>query len=159
LIDAFLLLAPYVAPNAPINYSEEESTRRAAINLPRIIGLTLLNSIGIKRLNYLKVLTINKPEESSDGHETLELSYRLVMSRSPGFKYQDDLKALIQPTLLLAGEEDEEVRTEHYESLFQQYNDAEIRILPKGISHDTLLLDRQTHNAVAQWINRISADS
>jgi non-heme chloroperoxidase len=158
LIDAFLLLAPYVAPNAPINYSEEESTRKAAINLPRIIGLTILNSIGIKRLNYLKVLTINKPEESSDGHETLELSYRLVMSRSPGFKYQDDLKALIQPTLLLAGEEDEEVRTEQYESLFRQYNNAEIRILPKGLSHDTLLLDRQTHNEVAQWINRISAD-
>jgi non-heme chloroperoxidase len=159
LIDAFLLLAPYVSPNAPVNYSEEESTRRAAVNLPRIIGLTILNSIGIKWLNNLKVLTINKPEESSDGHETLELSYRLVMSRSPGFKYQDDLMALTQPTLLLAGEDDEEVKAEEYEPLFRQHNNSEIRILPKGLSHDTILLDRRTYTAVTQWINQLSADS
>ncbi|MDB5055635.1 MAG: alpha/beta hydrolase fold [Bacilli bacterium] len=158
LIDAFLLLAPYVSPSAPVNYSEEESTRRAAVNLPRIIGLTILNAIGIKQLNYLKVITINRPEESSDGHETLELSYRLVMSRSPGFKYQDDLRALTQPTLLLAGEDDEEVKTEQYEPLFRQYNDAEIRILPKGLSHDSMLLDLRTYTAVAQWISQLFTD-
>jgi non-heme chloroperoxidase len=158
-VDAFLLLAPYVSPNTPVNYSEEESTRIATVNLPRIIGLTILNSIGFNRLNDLKVLTINKPEESSDGYETLELSYRLTMSRSSGFKYQNDLRALTQPTLVLAGEDDEEVRAEQYEPLFRQYNNAEIRILPKGLRHDTMLLDRNTYNAVAGWINRLFAGS
>ncbi|MBD0384001.1 alpha/beta hydrolase [Paenibacillus sedimenti] len=155
LIQAYLLLAPAVSPNAPINYTEEESTRMVTVNLPRIIGLTILNFLGIKRFNHLKVLSINKLAESSDGFETLALSYRLTTSRMPGLKYQDYLRALKQPTLLLIGEDDEEFKANAYEPLFRQYNKADIRILPKGLSHDTMLLDPHTFNAVKQWIYKI----
>ena len=49
-----------------------------------IIGLTMLNNLGIGLLNYLSIIDFNMPEEARDGTETLVYSYRLDTSYAPG---------------------------------------------------------------------------
>ncbi|MDB5084124.1 MAG: alpha/beta fold hydrolase [Bacilli bacterium] len=151
LVNAYLLLAPAVSPNAPINYHSKESTNLVGVSVPRVIGLTILNQLGIKRLNHLTVLIKNKPEDTEDGIETTEISYRLLISRMPNMKYEVGLRALDKPALLLVSEEDEEFQAKEYAPLFKRYNHAEVRILPRGISHDSMLLNEHTYKEISNW--------
>lgn len=152
LFDSYLLLAPAVSPNAPMNYPKEESTNLIGVALPRIIGLTILNQMGIKLFNHLTVLVKNKEEETTHGIESRKISYRLALSRMPNMKFERDLKALNKPTLVLIGEDDEEFKAEEYAPLFQKYNDAEVRVLPHGLTHDSIILSEYTYKAINDWM-------
>lgn len=155
LFDAYLLLAPAVSPNAPINYPPAESTKIIGVALPRIIGLTILNQLGIQRFNHFTVLVKNKSEDTAHGFETREISYRLAISRMPNLKYADDLKALNKPTLVLVGDNDEEFKAKAYVPLFQKYNDAEVRVLSYGLTHDSILLSEYTYQEINIWLKKL----
>lgn len=150
LVEGYLLLAPAISHKAPINYAQEQSTRMISVGLPRIIGLTILNQLGIHKFNALPVLVKNKSNEGSHGYENTAFSYRLALSRMPRDNYVEDLRALTKPTLLLAGTLDEEFKSEAYGPLFALYNKADIRILP-DLTHDSLLLSPLVYREIAQW--------
>lgn len=153
LIDSCLLLSPALPPNAPVHH-EEKSAGVTSLSLPRLIGLMMLNAIGLQAFNRLTVMRINKPEDTLDGTETLALSYRLLLSRMPPFKYEPSLRALSGSSLVLVGERDEEFAAEKYGPLFALHTDAEIEVLP-GLTHDGILIGEATFRSIEAWWTRL----
>ena len=80
--DAYLLLSPYLRYDAPT--ARPKPVNFAHPYIKRIIGLTMLNSVGIRRFNYLTTIDFDMPKEARNGTETLSYSYRLNTSvRTP----------------------------------------------------------------------------
>ncbi|QJX03005.1 alpha/beta fold hydrolase [Alcanivorax sp. IO_7] len=78
--DGYLLLAPYLHHKAPTHRSDAGWARP---NVPRLIGLSLLNRVGITAFNDRPVIRFNMPRAVRDGTETLTYSYRLQVSLHP----------------------------------------------------------------------------
>lgn len=73
MVDAFMLLSPFLKYNAPT--MRPNSGGWANPHIRPIIGLTMLNNVGIRWLNYLPVIDFNMPAEVRDGTETLTYSF------------------------------------------------------------------------------------
>lgn len=152
-VSAYLLLAPFVHPDAPTTL-KSNSNNRMKVYLSRLIPLILLNKAGVTRFNHWRVLSVNKPKEQCHGTETLHFSYRLLMSRTAE-KYEDALRALQQPTLVLIGDKDEEFDHSQYEPLFKQYNGAEVKII-NDADHDGILAHTDAYAEVRSWFARLT---
>lgn len=153
LISAYLLLAPAISPNAPTT-RKSDSNGYVQVSMPKIICLSLLNLPGIRAFNHLPIININKPKELLHGTETLQLSYRLAMSRMPRMKYEKDLRKITQPALVLVGEEDELFHPEQFEPLLSQYTPAKTKIIAKA-NHDGILHNEETFKEVETWMKSL----
>ncbi|MFC3885598.1 alpha/beta hydrolase [Bacillus songklensis] len=152
-VDAYLLFAPFVHPDAPTTPKSNPNSR-TKVYLSRLVPLILLNKVGVTLFNHWHVLSVNKPKEQYHGTETLHLSYRLLMSRIPE-KYEDALRALQQPTLVLIGDKDEDFDHSQYEPLFKRYNRAEVKII-NGADHDGLLEHGDAYAEVKNWFAQLT---
>ncbi|MCD9020414.1 alpha/beta hydrolase [Cohnella silvisoli] len=152
-IDAFLMLAPAIHPNAPINHRKDPGSTMH-IEYPKIVFLTLLNAVGIRFLNKWIVMRNDKPLARRHGRETLELSYRLLLSRAPKSKYERYLQAMTQPTLVLVGEKEEVFIPGQYAPLFAQHNQAKVTMI-LGSDHDGILSSEGTFQEVESWLQTL----
>ena len=120
-IDAAVLLAPFLKYNAPTTRVQVGGWARALTR--RIIGLSMLNGVGIRALNHLKVIEFNMPQTVLDGPygelATLSYSYRLNTSYAPRTDYTSDIAAL-PPFLLIVGAEDEAFVSDQYEPVMSE---------------------------------------
>jgi non-heme chloroperoxidase len=152
-IGAFLLLAPAIHPNAPTSPKKDPGST-LHINTPRIAALTFLNAMGLRFFNHWIVMRNDKQPARRHGRETLELSYRLLLSRMLKTKYELYLQAMTQPTLVLAGEKDEVFLPGQYGQLFAEHNKAHVRIIPNS-DHDGLLSSSETFQEVEKWFREL----
>jgi non-heme chloroperoxidase len=152
-VQAYLLFAPLLGPGAP---TDKPSNGAFCIHTKRLITLFILNGLGIRRWNHLPVMVVNRPEDARHGGEVTELSFRLLVSRTP-LKYKKDLPKLTKPTLVLAGSNDEAFRADQYEPVFAAYTRAKVQIIPNE-THDGLLESRETHEKVKAWLTGLKAD-
>lgn len=120
----------------------------------RIIGLTMLNNIGIHWFDELRVIEFNMPEEFRDGTETLHYSHRLNMSMAPK-DYKADLAAMTQPVLVIAGTADEAFQATEFESVFSQYTKAQVSLLP-GVSHMGVVVGKEEQPVLEGWLKDFS---
>lgn len=151
-IDAFLLLSPYLKYNSPT--MKTYSGGWTSIHLPRIIGLSMLNNLGIKFLNYLDVIDFNMPYEYRDGTETLTYSYRLNTGYAP-HNYQKDLSSITRKLLMLVGSEDESFKADMFYPEVSKYKpDAKVKIL-KNLSHIGVVTCKEVREVVNNWIEGI----
>jgi pimeloyl-ACP methyl ester carboxylesterase len=151
LADSYLLLAPFLQHDAPT--TRPDAGGWAMSNVGRIIGLTMLNSIGIRYFNHMVVLQFNMPQDTRDGTETLSYSYSLMTSFSPRRDYKKDLWAISQPLLLLVGSNDETFYAEQYSEVFKGHPRGEVAILP-GVGHLDIVADVRANSAVAEWLKK-----
>ncbi|MBE7213793.1 lysophospholipase [Shewanella benthica] len=155
LADAYLLLAPFIFYNAPT--TRPNAGGWAKPYTARIIGLSMLNNIGIHRFDYLTSIEFNMPESVRNGTETLVYSYRLNSSFAPR-DYTKDISAITQPLLLLAGSADETMFADKYQALISSTlpdNDkAEVKVLP-GISHMGIVVNPDVRPVIKQWLEGI----
>lgn len=118
-IDRAILLAPFVQHDAPT--ARPDSGGWARVLVRRVIGLSMLNAVGIRALNGLTVIQFRFPDSVLDGPlgltATRAYSYRLNTSYAPRRDWRADVAAL-PPFLLLAGRADEAFRAEAYEPTF-----------------------------------------
>lgn len=103
-VDAYMLLSPWLKYNAPTIRSNGEGW--AIPYTRRIIGLTMLNNVGINWCNYLTVINFDMPKEVRDGTETLSYSYRLNAGYAPR-DYKNALRTIKQPLLVVVGTNDQ----------------------------------------------------
>ncbi len=146
--DGFLLLAPYLQYNAPT--LREDSGGWALPHVRRIIGLILLNNLGIRWLNGLKVIDFNMPAEVRDGNETLAYSYRLNTSYAPR-DYKKDLAAIRVPTLVIVGAEDDAFYAERFAAVLDKYPGVELRLLP-GVNHMGAVVSDEVRPVIRSWL-------
>ncbi|MEM7133701.1 MAG: alpha/beta fold hydrolase [Chloroflexota bacterium] len=161
LADSYLLLAPYLQYNAPTTRPNSGGWARPLT--PRIIGLLMLNSVGIRWFNEMTVIQFAMPQEMLTGAlgdtATTAYSYRLNTSFAPRADYGSDLAAMQQPFLLVAGLEDESFIAEQYEPTINQYATNGEYILLPDIGHIDLLTPSSVATVVIDWLQAIDADT
>jgi pimeloyl-ACP methyl ester carboxylesterase len=134
--DRFVVLAPALA--FPGNIARPGGGGWAAPYLPRIVGLTVLDAIGVHALNGLDAIAFAVAPERTDLTPTY--SYRLAMSLS-GRDYPAALRRTRQPMVLLVGSDDEQFDPSRYGPVLSGYKpDLEIRVIP-GVRHQSLTFD------------------
>jgi non-heme chloroperoxidase len=148
LVDAFMLLSPFLKYNAPTMRPNCGGWARPYIR--PIIGLTMLNNVGIRWLNDRPVIDFNMPEEARDGTETLSYSYRLNASYAPR-NYKKDMSAITQPLLVAVGTADDAFFADRFEPVISRFSSAEVRLL-EGVSHMGVITSPAVHPAVREWI-------
>ncbi|MCJ7772841.1 MAG: alpha/beta hydrolase, partial [Desulfobacterales bacterium] len=116
--DAYLLLSPFLKYNAPT--IKPDSGGWARPYTQRIVGLVMLNNVGIHWFDYLTVIEFNLPKEARDGSETLMYSHRLNTSYAPR-DYKKDLGEITQPLLVVVGVADDAFIAGQFEPVISQY--------------------------------------
>ncbi|WP_317624222.1 alpha/beta hydrolase [Rhodalgimonas zhirmunskyi] len=118
LIDRAILLAPFLQYDAPTTRANSGGWAHPLTR--RIIGLSMLNMVGIHALDGLTAMEFAMPDAVLNGplgdQATLAYSWRLNQSYAPRRDYLGDISAL-PPFLLIAGAEDEAFVAEGYAPL------------------------------------------
>ena len=157
IADGWVLLAPFIRHDAPT--ARPDAGGWAYPLLRRIIGLSMLNTIGITGFNNLTAIQFNMPEfvrKGELGHTaTLAYSFRLNTSYAPRREYVGDLEQMTKPMLLLAGNKDEAFRSDAYESTLSAHvPNGEYHILD-GLGHIDLVSDRITYQSLKSWLEKL----
>lgn len=135
-LDGAILLAPFLKYNAPT--ARPNSGGWAMPLTRRIIGLSMLNAVGVRLLNGLTVIRFAIPHSvrAGPGGEgaTDSYSYRLNTSFAPRADYLRDVAAL-PPFLVVAGRDDEAFIASRYEQVMSPVNARGAYVLLDGVSH------------------------
>jgi alpha-beta hydrolase superfamily lysophospholipase len=145
---AYMLMSPFLKYNAPT--TRLNSGGFAMPYTGRIIGLVMLNNVGIRWFNYLTVIDFNMAVKSRDGTETLSYSYRLNTAYAPR-DYEKDLSAITQPLFVVAGTEDEAMIYCQYEPVISQYTTVQVKLL-QGVTHMGLVVSPEVRPIVKEWL-------
>ncbi|MCR9127788.1 MAG: alpha/beta fold hydrolase [Rhodobacteraceae bacterium] len=135
-IDSAVLLAPYLHHAAPT--ARPRSGGWAQPMVRRIIGLGMLNGLGIGVLNHLTVIRFAFPARVLDGPlgatATTSYSYRLNRSYAPRRTYLRDIAALPR-FVLIAGRDDEAFVAARYAETMSAVTDRGRYVLLDGVGH------------------------
>jgi pimeloyl-ACP methyl ester carboxylesterase len=105
LFDRFVLLAPYLGYSAPTNRPSEGPGRWADADIPRILALMFLRSLGIDWGQSLPVIAFaNAPGARN---VTSRYSYRLLANFGPPQDWKGAFEAASAPIDVIQGEKDE----------------------------------------------------
>jgi len=138
LVDGHLLLAPFLQHDAPT--VRPNSGGWAKPRLGRIIGLTMLNAVGIRAWNDATVLDFDLPVDKRSGLETPSYTFRMMTGFNPR-NYRDDLAALDAPTLVVVGARDEAFVAERFPEVFAAHAPAAQVVLVPEVGHLALVDD------------------
>ncbi len=152
VFDAYLLLAPFIHQDAPT--AKAGAGGWAAVGVPRIVALTILNGIGITAFNDLPVIAYALGEEEGK-FLTPWYSYALATNFRPRFDYRADIVAVAQPMEVVAGADDEVFFADRYESLFAQAgHPVRVTIVP-GLGHIEMVLHPAAAEAAVSALKRL----
>ena len=151
-VNGYIMLSPYLKYNAPT--IRVNSGGWAFPRMPRIIGLSILNSFKIKWLNGLEVIDFNMPKEYRDGTETLSYSYRLNTGYAPR-NYKNDFKKMKQKALIVAGESDESFIAENFLPEVSKYKEDIEVITLKKTTHMGVVVGDKIKPIIKKWINEL----
>lgn len=149
--DAYLLLSPFLKYNAPT--IKPDSGGWARPYTKRIIGLVMLNNVGIHWFDYLPVIEFNMPNEAREGSETLVYSHRLNTSYAPR-DYKKDLGKITQPLLVVVGAADDAFIASQFEPVISQYTSGQVNLLP-GVSHMGVVVGPEVRSVIKEWIEHL----
>ena len=152
MADAYLLLSPFLKYNAPT--IKLNAGDWAVPHTPRIIGLSMLNNMGISWFNYLPVIDFNMPEEFRDGSETLSYSHRLNTGFAPR-NYKKDLRSIEQKTLVLAGTSDESNIAEEFIPEISKYNKDISVVLVDKVTHMGIVVGKEVQPIIKKWLSNL----
>jgi len=104
--DRFILLSPFLGVRAPTNRPGEGAGAWAAVDLPRILALSLLRRVGIDWGQSLPVIGFaNAPEAIK--FVTPVYSYRLLTDYGPAWDWRASFEANGPRMVVIAGADDE----------------------------------------------------
>lgn len=149
-VDGYLLFAPLLGQNAPTipqsaTVSQTNDEPFLKIHIQRIIGLKMLNSVGITEYNGLNVLFFNFPAETP----LKSYSYRANESMSP-VDYKAALKAIKKPLLVLVGSQDEAFIASAFESAVNLNSKGQVFII-EGVTHNGIRHSPEAMKIIKDW--------
>ena len=148
-----ILIAPYVHHEAPSMRPNSGGWAQPLIR--RIIGLVMLNNVGVTALNGLPVIQFAFPQSVLDGPlgqtATTSYSFRLNTSYAPRNDYLSEITAL-PPFLLIAGAEDEAFVADRYEPMMAAENSGGSYHLLPGVSHLGVIDEEPTAQLITEFL-------
>ncbi len=130
--DAYLALSPFIAPGTAMDRPNEGGW--TSVSVPRIVVLTILDTIGITVFDHMTVLAMAVP----DGDRNMRprtYSHALLASANLPRKWQPAIAAIRAPTRVLIGADDELFHAEAYPGAFAAVNPAIPVTVLKGVGH------------------------
>ncbi len=149
--DAYMLLSPWLKYDAPT--IRPGGGGWALPNTLRIIGLMMLNNVGIRWFNNLTVINFDMPKDVRDGTETLSYSYRLNTGYAPR-DYKKDLRAITQPLLVVAGTSDEVFFADQFEPVISQFTKVKVKLVP-NVTHMGVVVNPAVRPVIKEWLEGI----
>lgn len=140
---------------SPLIHHAVSTTRRdvggwAVPFLPRIIGLSILDSMHIRIFQYLPVIAFAVPASIPD--LTSRYSFRLQSNFRPHMNWKSDIRNIRRPVTVLVGTADELFVSSAYAPLLEPLNPhIVVRVLP-GIGHFGVYVEPVALNAIAEAI-------
>ncbi len=154
--DGLVLLAPYLGHDAPTTRADAGGWARPQVR--RIVGLGMLDAVGIRALHGLPVISFAMPHDVLAGPlgatATTAYSYRLQTSFAPRPGARD-LATLAQPFALVVGSADTSFIPEAYEPFVAARADGGTYVVLDDATHLGLLVDPRTAEAVVAWLDRV----
>jgi non-heme chloroperoxidase len=146
----YLLLSPFLGPHVP---TFKPDAGWVQVGIPRIVGLGLLNAVGITAWNHLPVVNYALNPEAK-AVLTPSYSYSLLQNFGPPDALSTAMGQLKQPCVILAGADDELFNVDQFEPLVRAAGaNWPVRIIPQT-SHITLVLNLE---AIAAAVDQVRA--
>lgn len=156
MMDGAVLIAPFLQHNAPT--TRPNSGGWAHVLTRRIIGLSMLNNLGIHALDNLKIIQFNMPKAVLDGplggYATTAYSWRLNTSYAPRRDYESDIAAL-PPFTLVSGAKDEAMIAEAYAPLMTPLNGQGRYVVIDGAAHLDVIDHSETETAIRDALDAL----
>lgn len=150
LVSRFLLLSPVIPTSSTLRRGS--SGGWAQLHMRRLIGLLILNALGIRGFNALPVIQFNKPVRFWDGTETLSYSYRLNASYHPRNRYRPDVQKLAGRAAILIGEQDEAIDAQALRTVIARESGAIQYTILADTNHFGILMSESVHAMIAEWL-------
>lgn len=149
---SYLLMSPFISQDAT-NY-RPNSGGWVNVGLPRIVALSLLNIVGVTAFNDLTVTSFAVNDEMAN-QLTPEYSYDLAMNFRPQTNYKANIRAVHQPSAVIAGVADEAFQTDKLESVFrEQGKNWPVQLLP-NIDHIRLTTDEGAAHSTVEMVRQL----
>jgi pimeloyl-ACP methyl ester carboxylesterase len=148
--DGYLLFAPLLGHESPTERRPEPDAKPSQdalikVHVPRLIGLVMLNAVGVRALNALPTLFFDIPAALP----TAAYSFRAMLSMAPP-DFRAALTADAKPMLVVVGENDEAFLAEEFPSVISAHVGGRTMIVP-GESHDGVTESVTAFASVKQW--------
>jgi alpha-beta hydrolase superfamily lysophospholipase len=146
VFDRYVLLAPYLRYDAPT--AKPSNGHWVSIGIPRVVGLQLLNAVGITALNHLPI-TRFALSDAAKKFLTPSYSFALGANFGPHNDYVSDIRQAKGPVQIVVGETDELFDAQRFASVFADAGkNTPVTVVP-GINHMGITLENSAHLAVA----------
>ena len=140
-----ILLAPYLGHDAPTVSPRERGW--ANVGMPRLIGLAILNQLGVRALNGLPVVAF-AVDPAAVPDVTPAYSFRLRMNFAPHRDWRRDIASTRGPLLVLVGARDELFQANLFAELFAAAPKGRVELLA-NIDHMGITDDPAALSAIA----------
>jgi hypothetical protein len=140
-----ILLSPYLGHDAPTASPRERGW--ANVGMPRLIGLAILNRLGVRALNGLPVVAF-AVDPAAVPDVTPAYSFRLRVNFAPHRDWPRDIAGVRRPLLVLVGTRDELFQANLFAELFAAAPNARVELLA-NIDHMGITDDPAALSAIA----------
>ena len=123
-----------------------------SIGLPRIVALSILNTLGITAFNHLPTLRFGLNEVARE-QLTEQYDHALATNFRPHDDYADDIRRIQRPLRIVAGTDDELFHAARFASVFKEAGHAVPVTLLPGVNHMGLTLNATALRAVVEAAN------
>lgn len=152
MLDGAVLMAPFLKYNAPTAFDDAGGWAKPLTR--RLIGLSMLNSVGITLANGATVMEFNAPDNPVAQTMTTAYSYRLNTSFAPRSDYLADV-AKLPKFALIVGAEDEAFRAEAYEGAMSAATDKGTYAVLDGVSHLDVFLNAEVAARIVAFLDEV----
>lgn len=154
-VDGYLFFAPHLGTNSPTvmqpNPEATEAEKEAAaaysqLHIPRLIGLIMLERVGIKLFGHLDTLFFNLADDVTHTY-----SFRATANAAPQ-DYVSALTAVNAPMLVIVGSNDEAFVAAEYPTAVSEYSNGEVHIID-GENHNSILSSEPAMTIIESWLD------
>jgi pimeloyl-ACP methyl ester carboxylesterase len=148
MVDRYVVAAPFI--HHAVSVTRKDAGGWAAPYLPRIIGLTILEKMGIRSFQHLTCISFALPDLGAG--LVSKYSFRLLSNFRPHLNWKGDIRKIGRPVSVIVGAEDEMFVAEEYAPLLEPLN-AQIhtKVLP-GLGHFGIYVDTAATEAIGNAI-------
>ncbi|TAJ83049.1 MAG: alpha/beta hydrolase [Gallionellaceae bacterium] len=154
LFSSYLMLSPFLSQDA--ENQRPNSGGWVNVGIPRVVALTMLNSVGVSVFNSLPV-TAFALNEQSRAILTPQYDFNLAMNFRPERDYMANIRRVSRPVAALVGQSDEAFFPEKLEPIFRAAGkNWPVELLP-NVGHIALTLEPPAISAVVRHVRQLHA--
>ena len=151
---SYLFLSPFISQDAPT--FRPGGGGWVQVGVPRIVALTVLDTLGLRALHGLPVTRFALNEEAR-ALRTPSYSFALATNFRPQANYRGNLRAIRQPARIVAGTADEAFVAQAFEAVMADAGQAiPVQLLPQ-VGHAGLILQPQAVAAAVEAVTAMQA--